>query len=61
MTVTDFFNQRIKALEDANRELREQNDELKCYIFELCMDECPDDYKRVVLHETYYKSNTHTT
>ena len=48
-----YKEMRIKALQDANAELRKRNEELTTYIFELTQKDCPEDYKRVILSEIY--------
>ena len=43
----------IQALQDSNLEKSEENIELTTFIYELCQEDCPDDYKRVVMNAVF--------
>lgn len=51
----NYLYARISALERANEELREREDELTAYIFDLISEDCPEDYKRVIKNEVFNK------
>jgi hypothetical protein len=51
--IITYYTQRIKGMEDANRELREENDQLRQYLFDLLDPDIPEDYKRVIRHEVF--------
>ena len=51
--LVSFLTMRVKALEDAIYEEREQNVELTTFIYELCQEDCPEDYKRVVMNAVF--------
>jgi len=56
-TLRPFYNQteydraRIEALTKYNAEKQDEIDRLISYVVELCDEECPEEYKRVVLRE----------
>lgn len=47
----DFKNAQIEALQSENCYLRKKVEELSSYIFELCLDDCPEEYKNIVKRE----------
>jgi hypothetical protein len=51
--IITYYTQRIKGMEDANREMREENDQLRQYIFDLLDEDTPDEYKEVIRHEVF--------
>jgi hypothetical protein len=51
--LVQYLNHRIKALEDANSELRNEVRQLTGYVFDLCQNDLPEDYKRVIKHEVF--------
>ena len=53
--ITNYYKARIEALENANKELRDENTELTGYIFDLVSNDCPEDYKRVIKNEVFNK------
>ena len=53
--ITNYYKARIEALENANKELRDENTELTGFIFDLVSDDCPEDYKRVIKNEVFNK------
>jgi len=53
--ITNYYKARIEALENANKELRDENTELTGFIFDLVSDDCPEDYKRVIKSEVFNK------
>jgi FtsZ-binding cell division protein ZapB len=49
--LVDFKNAQITALQQEVAELREKNIQLGTWVFELCMDETPEQYKEVIKTE----------
>jgi len=48
-----FYQHRITALLNEVGELQEREVELSTFIYELCLDDCPDEYKRVVRNAVF--------
>jgi hypothetical protein len=46
-----YKDARIEALLKRVNELETQNEQLTTWVFELTMDECPDEYKQVIRNE----------
>lgn len=57
----NFLKLRIKALEDANLELRTENEKLTGYVYDLCQTNVIEDYKRVILHDVFDMNPQTTT
>tara|TARA_R110001632_G_scaffold201975_1_gene324970 strand:+ start:1272 stop:1436 length:165 start_codon:yes stop_codon:yes gene_type:complete len=53
--INQFYQYKIAALEDANLALREREVELANYIYDLLLEDCPEDYKRVIKNEVFNK------
>ena len=51
--LVSFLTMQIQALQDSNLEKSEENVELTTFIYELCQEDCPDDYKRVVMNAVF--------
>jgi hypothetical protein len=48
-----YKDARIEALLNEINRLRQREEQLTTYIFELCDKECPDDYREVIKSAVY--------
>lgn len=53
MTLSEYKNNRIKALEAEVLRLNLETDRLSTFIYELLDDDCPKEYKDVVATEVF--------
>jgi len=53
MTLNQYKDFRIEALESEVSELRKEKDRLTTFIYELLDDDCPKEYKNVVAGEVF--------
>ena len=49
--LNDFKNTQIEALQKETASLREKNIQLGTWVFELCLDDTPEEYKNIIKQE----------
>jgi hypothetical protein len=47
----DYKNTQIEALQNDRHLNLKRIEQLETYIFELCMEDCPKDYKTIIMRE----------
>ena len=58
MTLNQYKDNRIEALEAEVSRQRKENDRLTTFIYELLDDDCPKEYKNVVAGEVFTDNKT---
>ena len=49
----DYLRYQVEALQKRNCELEAKLNETKMHIFELCEEECTEEYKIIIKQKTY--------